>query len=216
MPTLHEQEDFTVKACRDDDDVIARARSGDEAAWAQLYRAHAGRLIVWLHSMPTGDAASAAEDIAADAWLTAAQSMAKFSGTTDDFAGWLFSIARNVAHNRRRTRARRATSPHTTNDPDGIDWGASDDASLTVNGSDLTRRLLAQLSPREAEVIACIDVVGLDAFATSRALGISSSAVRVARHRGLNRLRALLSSPDPPCASAPVLPTSAVPSWPFG
>ncbi len=178
---------------RDDDELISRARQGDESAWSQLYAAHAGRLVVWLRTMPSGDAACTPEDLAADAWLTAAHSLAKFTGTSDDFAGWLFSIARNVANNRRRTSARRATSPHSTTEPDGVDWGRTDDDSSSVNGQDTTRRLLAHLSRREAEVIACIDVVGLDATATARALGMSVTAVRVARHRGLKRLRAVLA-----------------------
>lgn len=178
---------------REDDDVVARARRGDEAAWAQLYGAHAGRLVVWLRTMPSGDVAAAAEDIAADAWLTAAQSLSKFSGSSNDFAGWLFSIARNVAGNRRRTSTRRATQPHATDVPDGIDWGSTDDGSLVVDGNDVTRRLLAHLSPREAEVVACIDVVGLDTAATALALGMSTTAVRVARHRGLKRLRMILA-----------------------
>lgn len=188
---------------REDDDVITRARGGDETAWAQLYGAHAGRLIVWLRTMPSGDAASTAEDVAADAWLIAAQNVQKFSGGSDDFAGWLFTIARNVASNRRRTTTRRATAPHDTGLAAGVDWGSTEDGSLAVDRADLTRRLLAHLSPREAEVIACIDVVGLDVAATSRALGMSSTAVRVARHRGLKRLRTLLSSPGSGTAGAP-------------
>ena len=181
----------------EDDDLITRARAGDEAAWAELYRAHAGRLVVWLRTLPSGDAAAAPEDIAADAWLTAAQNLRKFSGDSDDFAGWLFSIARNVASNRRRTHARRGTSPHDTALPGAVDWGTTSDGTLAINGNDATRRLLSHLSRREAEVIACIDVVGLDATATSHALGISVTAVRVARHRGLKRLRGILSSPSP-------------------
>lgn len=181
---------------RSDDDVVTRARSGDERAWAELYAAHAGRLVIWLRTMPTGDSATAAEDIAADAWLMAAQSLAKFSGSSDDFAGWLFSIARNASSNRRRTTARRATQPHATNVPDGVDWGSVEDQSGLVVGNDLTRRLLARLSPREAEVVACIDVVGLDAATTSRALGMTPTAVRVARHRALRRLRTLLSAEE--------------------
>lgn len=181
-----------MKVTRDDDELISRARQGDESAWAELYAAHAGRLVVWLRTMPSGDAACPPEDMAADAWLTAAHSLVKFTGTGDDFAGWLFSIARNVANNRRRTNARRATSPHSTTVPDGVDWGSTDDQFSSVNGQDTTRSLLAHLSRREAEVIACIDVVGLDATATSQALGMSVTAVRVARHRGLKRLRAVL------------------------
>jgi RNA polymerase sigma-70 factor (ECF subfamily) len=182
-----------VKPDRRDDELVAGARAGDEAAWAELYRRHAGRLLAWLRTMPSGDAAAAPEDLAADAWLTAARSLGKFTGNTDDFAGWLFSIARNVANNRRRTATRRATSPHDPALPDDVDWGTAADGSLVVLGTDVTRRLLSHLSPREAQVIACIDVVGLDATATSQALGLSVTAVRVARHRGLKRLRAIVT-----------------------
>lgn len=197
-----------MKSFRDDDDVIVRARAGDEVAWAELYCAHAARLVAWLRTLPSGDAASSPEDIAADAWLTAAQNLAKFSGTSDDFAGWLFSIARNVARNRRSTSNRRATSPHDTAVPSGVDWGTTADGALVINGIDATRRLLDLLSKREAEVIACIDVVGLDAAATSQALGISVTAVRVARHRGLKRLRALMSTPPARTAPAPPRPVA--------
>ncbi len=51
--------------------------------------------------------------------------------------------------------------------------------------------LLSHLSERERQVVACIDVVGLDVAATAAALQMSATAVRVARHRGLRRLRAL-------------------------
>ncbi len=43
-------------------------------------------------------------------------------------------------------------------------------------------------------MLACLEVVGLDIATTATALGISATAVRVARHRGLRRLR---STPDP-------------------
>lgn len=197
-----------MKVARDDDELISRARQGDQQAWSQLYAAHAGRLVVWLRTIPSGDAACAPEDIAADAWLTAAQHLGKFTGSGDDFGGWLFSIARNVANNRRRTNARRATTPHSTSVPDGVDWGSAADDCSSVDGQDTTRRLLAHLTRREAEVIACIDVVGLDAAATSQALGISVTAVRVARHRGLKRLRALLTE----SGSHYGLPTALVPT----
>ena len=75
-----------------DDDLVVRAKSGDEAAWRDLYEAHAGRLLLWLRSRPSGDAAVAFEDVAAEAWLTAAQRIADFSGNSSYFAGWLFGI----------------------------------------------------------------------------------------------------------------------------
>lgn len=180
-----------MKVWSSDDEIVARAKTGDQAAWRQLYEAHAGRLQMWLGTMPLSDVAATPEDIAADAWLTAAQKIADFSGTSSDFAGWLFSIARNITLNARRRDIRRATTPYPVDSDDTV-WGAHHDPSTTVAGSDWTRWLLEQLPPRQAEVVACIDVVGLDISATSRALGISPAAVRVSHHRALGTLRKLL------------------------
>ena len=55
-----------------DDDVVAAAKRGDQDAWRALYRAHAGRLVVWLETRSGSDRAVAAEDVAAQTWLTAA------------------------------------------------------------------------------------------------------------------------------------------------
>jgi RNA polymerase sigma-70 factor, ECF subfamily len=176
---------------RADGPLVTRAREGDEGAWRELYRMHARRLVVWLSTVPTGDAGADADDVAADAWLVAASRIADFSGSDDDFGGWLVGIARNVVSNHRRRTQRRRTDP-----TDDIGHSAGE---LQVEAEqpdsvalDLTRRMLAQLSPREAEVIACIDVTGLDVTATAKALDMSPTAVRVARHRGLGRLRKLI------------------------
>ena len=176
------------------DDLVARAKSGEEAAWRDLYEAHAGRLLIWLRSRPSGDAAVAFEDVAAQAWLTAAQRIADFSGNSSDFAGWLFGIARNIVLNTNRRSIRRATFPVPMNGVDEGDPVGNSDPFTGVDGADWTRRLLAHLPPREAEIIACIDVVGLDVAATSQALGISPAAVRVSHSRGLRRLRKYLDA----------------------
>lgn len=179
----------------DPPDALAGARLGDEDAWAVLYRRHAGRLRVWLTTLSGGDP-GAAEDLAAESWLVAARRIHDFVGDDDDFGGWLFGIARNLARNDRRTQARRATSPvWAESQPDDF-WGVVADVEAPVDGADLARRLLGVLPRREAEVIACIDVVGLDVAATSIALGISPVAVRVARHRGLGRLRRELAAAE--------------------
>ncbi|MCW2756781.1 MAG: sigD 2 [Nocardioidaceae bacterium] len=173
------------------DDFATRARRGDEEAWAALYARHHRRLVTWLTTLPAADAASSPEDIAHEAWLTAAEKIATFRGGDDDFAGWLFGISRNHLLNRRRTAARRATHPTDVHRDDDF-WGTAPDPSSDVLDADTVKQLLAQLSTREAEVVACIDVVGLDVASAARALGISSTAVRVARHRALGRLRGLI------------------------
>lgn len=171
-----------------DDGLITRAKKGDSQAWRELYETHAGQLLVWLRHQPTGDAALGAEDLLAEAWLVAATRIADFTGSTDSFGGWLFTIARNCAINTQRRSRRRATVP-AAEPADSLDLSGEDTVSLGILGDDEVRHLLARLPPREREVITCTDVVGLDTATTAQVLGMSRTAVRVARHRALSRLR---------------------------
>lgn len=180
-----------------DDELISRAKQGDPDAWRVLYRTHAGRLVVWLRTRPSGDSAASPEDIASEAWLVAAQKVADFHGTGSAFAGWLFGIARNLAATTSRRSARRRTDPVETDET--LELPIEDDTTV-VAGQDWVRRALATLPPRERDVVGCIDGLGLDTAATAEALGITEVAVRVARHRGLRRLRGALA--DQPAATS--------------
>lgn len=194
-----------------DDDVVRRARAGDQEAWGVLYSAHAGRLVTWLRSLPTGDAASDCEDVAAEAWLTAARRMSDFTGDASDFAGWLFGIARNLVWNQRRRTSRRGTVPYAVDLSEPGMWGTSDDvAAANAVGVDLTRRLLSLLPAREAEVVACLDVVGLDVGTVSVALGISRTAVRVAHHRALTKLRRLVPTTEETAAETGTIAETSI------
>jgi len=166
--------------------LVSGARDGDEASWRGLYVMHTARIVSLVRALPHADWASSPEDVVAEAWLTAATKLDEFDGSDDDFGGWLFTIARNHASNSHRTARRRRTDPV---EPDAQVSAAIDDVSRQVEHHDLVTRLLGHLSPREAEVVACIDVAGLDVTATARALGMKPTAVRVARHRALGRLR---------------------------
>lgn len=171
-----------------DDATIRRAKSGDAGAWQELYRAHAGRLVVWLRTLPTGDASVSADDLAAEAWLTAAKKISTFFGSSSEFAGWLFGIARNLARNTWRRSVRRATDPVGYAPTTRVTTIGAHEA---VDGQAWVSWVLSHLPDREREVLSCIEVVGLDVAATALALGMSPTAVRVARHRGLRRLRSL-------------------------
>lgn len=178
------------------DATVAAARAGDPEAWRELYERHAGRLLAWLQSLPLPDSSASADDIASEAWLTAASKIADLRGGDDDFAAWLFTIARNHASNSRRKALRRRTDPVDVQETGDGRFGAVPDAADRVSGDDRTRTLLAHLSPREAEVVACIDVVGLDAATTAQVLGMRPTAVRVARHRALGRLRKVMAADE--------------------
>lgn len=170
--------------------IVDRLRVGDPAAWREAYEAHAGRLLVWLRALAPTDVASSAEDLAAETWLTASTKFGDFRGSDDDFAGWLFGIGRLHALNARRRATRRATQPTDFRADGDVPLAnhapAADDSALRVAA---VRQLIAALSPRERDVIVCLEVAGLDIRTTAAALGLSQATVRVARHRGLARLR---------------------------
>lgn len=182
-------------ARRGSDPLVSAARTGDQTAWRKLYLMHAQRLNVWLRTLPQADWASSPDDVAAEAWLTAAAKIGEFGGSDDDFGGWLFTIARNHASNSHRKAVRRRTDPTAAEFSMDAIVEPAEDRFDTIDGQDTTRQLLAHLSPREAEVVACIDVVGLDVASTARLLGMKPTAVRVARHRALGRLREIVVDP---------------------
>ncbi|WP_244929682.1 RNA polymerase sigma factor [Nocardioides sp. W7] len=175
-----------------DDDVVARAKTGDPDAWRTLHRAHAGRLVAWLSTRPSGDSMVAPEDVASEAWLVAASKVADFEGTSSEFAGWLFGIARKIGGSTRRRSDRRRTDPSDPQDA-GAQLPAVPDPVLALAGQDWVRHAIASLPPRERDAVGLVDGLGFDNHGAAAALGISAVAVRVARHRGLRRLRGRLA-----------------------
>jgi RNA polymerase sigma-70 factor (ECF subfamily) len=173
-----------------DDAVVAAAKHGDQEAWRTLYRAHAGRLVVWLETRSGTDGGFTAEDVAAQTWLTAAEKVADYSGDATDFGAWLFGIGRRIAANTQRRDRRRRTDPVAE-----TPGAAVDGPDTTVPDREWVRDLLAGLTPRERDVVACVDVVGMSVADAARALGMTAVAVRVARHRALRRLRNATASP---------------------
>jgi RNA polymerase sigma-70 factor (ECF subfamily) len=148
-------------------------------------------LLVWLRTFPSGDAGVAPEDVASETWLTAASKIADFRGSSSDFAGWLFGIARLQARNVERRSMRRMTSPAAADTLEINSRWRVPDAGTGPDSDSWVAWLLSHLPERERQVVACIDVVGLDVASTAAALDMKATAVRVARHRGLRRLRSL-------------------------
>lgn len=171
-----------------DDHVVAAAKSGDPEAWRELYRQHAGRLLNWLQLRPVTDASLTADDIASETWLVAASTVADYQGVSRDFGGWLFGIARKVGTTAQRTAARRATVPAEA--PGELVPQVVPDLSDEHERLMGVRGVLEVLSPSERDAIALVDCLGVPAKEAAAALGVSGVSLRVARHRGLKRLKA--------------------------
>ena len=86
-----------------DDVLVARARSGDTAAFATLYERHAPSI----HRLSLASVhRSQADDVTAEVFAKAWSSLSKFRGDGSPFAGWLFGIARYVIADTHRRRYR--------------------------------------------------------------------------------------------------------------
>jgi RNA polymerase sigma-70 factor (ECF subfamily) len=180
-----------------DEDPVAAAQGGDEAAFRLLYREVQPRLLRYLRSLVGADA----EDVAADAWLEIARNLHNFQGDLDAFRGWAATIARHraVDHLRRLRRRPCADVPieHL------VEMASPDDTAdgaLNAMSTDTAVALIATLPRDQAEAVMLRVVVGLDAESAGKVLGKRPGAVRTAAHRGLRRLAERLShdvgSPD--------------------
>ncbi len=169
--------------------VLARAQDGDEEAFAQLFRAVQPALLGYLRVVEPGGA----DDVAGETWLQVVSGLARFRGDENAFRAWVFTIARHRAIDAGRARSRRRTVP-LDQDESAERLAAPDSADLALEAMS-TQAVVALLSalPRDqAEIILLRVVAGLDAKDVARMVGKSQGAVRVAAHRGLRRLAALV------------------------
>ncbi|HEU5035258.1 MAG TPA: RNA polymerase sigma factor [Mycobacteriales bacterium] len=169
--------------------TLDAAKRGDEAAFARLFRATQPALLRYLRVV----AGSRCEDLAGDTWVQVVRGLGGFTAEEPAaFRGWVLTIARHRWLDDQRARARR---PEIVVDavPDRGDGGGMADATLDLLTTEAAVALIAQLPREQAEVVFLRYVADLDVAETAELTGKTVGSVRVVAHRGLKRLRTLLS-----------------------
>jgi RNA polymerase sigma-70 factor (ECF subfamily) len=181
---------------RDFAGVLSAAASGDELAFARLWRDVHPALLRYLRVLTKDE--TTAEDVAAEVWVDVTRRLGSFTGDESAFRGWLFTLARRRAID--AWRAAQRARVHLTGDDGDLDRAGG----LDTAGSALERMttqqalaLIATLPMDQAEAITLRVIAGLDVKDVARLLGKRPGAVRVAAHRGLRTLAARLSAPHP-------------------
>jgi RNA polymerase sigma-70 factor (ECF subfamily) len=172
--------------------VLSAAVSGDEGAFARLWRDAHPPLLRYLRVV----AGDAAEDVGAEVWLEVARKLRRFEGTEPQFRGWLFTLARRRVIDMRRSGTRRPV--RLTANVEELDRPATDDtaaAALDNLSTEEALALIATLPSQQAEVIMLRVIAGLDVAQVARIIGKRPGAVRAAAHRGLRVLAVRLSVP---------------------
>jgi RNA polymerase sigma-70 factor, ECF subfamily len=166
-------------------DLLVAAQGGDEQAFAVLWRELQPAVLRYFQVA----AKEAAEDLAADTWVSVIRGLGRFRGGERAFRAWVFTVARHRAIDWRRRAVRRPTVSVPVEAL--VEWPAPDDPVAQVLEERSTRAalaLLAELPPDQAEVVALRVLGGLEVAEVARIVGKRPGAVRVLAHRGLRRL----------------------------
>ena len=170
-------------------EALPAAQAGDQDAFGVLYRVLNPAVLRYARSL----VGSEAEDVAGEAWLQVARDLRRFSGDSEGFRAWVSTVVRHRAMDHLRARSRR---PVVLDDLSSLAErpAAEDTATLALDRLQTERAiaLVATLPREQAESVMLRAVVGLDVASTAAALGKRPVAVRVAAHRGLKRLAAML------------------------
>jgi RNA polymerase sigma factor (sigma-70 family) len=129
---------------------------------------------------------SAAEDITALAFERAYRRRMTFDRRRGEERAWLFGIARNAALDELRRRKRVASL---TVDPEDISAPEPDDGPEVALRRTAVRTALAEMSPRDREVIALKFHAGLRNTELAKVLGVSETAAGTLLYRAMEKLR---------------------------
>ncbi|MBW3659784.1 MAG: RNA polymerase sigma factor [Actinobacteria bacterium] len=175
------------------DQIIARARVGDGAAWSELY-AEVGSLVVgYLRSQRLPDP----EDVAGEVFLQMVRDIHRFEGDRDQFRSWVVTIAHHRLVDDRRRARRRPSVPVAPEDlrPPAAPETAERAAMEHAAAEELEQRL-AGLTEEQRTVLMLRVVGDLSLKECAQAMGKRVGAVKGLQHRAVEALRRELAAAD--------------------
>ena len=155
-----------------------------DLAFEQLYRSSRDDVYAYAAGMLRDR--SAAEEVTAAVFEKAFRKRRRFDAGRGSARAWLFGIARNAAIDelrRRRRRAELTAEPADTGTPGPDTIAEHSTRRATVLAA------LAQLAPRERELVAMKFFAGLTNAEIAAVLGISESNAGTTLHRVITKLR---------------------------
>lgn len=198
-----------------DADLLSRLRAGEEAAYQELVRANAGRMLAVARRILRCE--SDAEDAVQEAFTQAYHALPRFEGHAL-LSTWLHRIVVNACLIRLRKRKRRGEKsleellPRFQEDGHRLDvadpWPR--DALAQLEAREVraaVQKAIDSLPERHRCVLMLRDIEGLSSEEVAERLGIRADAVKMRLHRARQALRTLL---DPQLAGrgAPCADTS--------
>ena len=191
----------------DDAALVARLRTGDQAAFADVVRQWSPAMLrvarVHVHTH------ASAEEVVQEAWLGVVRGLDGFEGRAP-LRSWVFRILVNCARRRGRVESRMSAElrgptvdparfrddddpypGHWRDDAAPVDWGP-EPVLLAAEFRALLDEALAELPERQRAVVELRDVHAFDGEEVCQLLDLTPANQRVLLHRGRARLRSVL------------------------
>ncbi len=174
----------------DEGELLEAARSGDQAAYAELVRRHqdVAFRVAFLHTRHEADAADAAQE----AFVKAYYAMPRFRADSP-FRPWLLRIVANEAKNRRRSAGRRERlALRAAIVPDAPAERSPEDDALRTERRETLLAALAQMREKDRRVIEYRYFLDLSETEMAEVMGVAPGTVKSRLSRALGRLRPLV------------------------
>jgi len=167
--------------------LVARAQSGDVAAFEELYQLTCGRIYALCLRM-CGNT-HLAEELTQESYLRAWQKLTTFRGDSL-FATWLHRIAVNVVLGHHRTRLRRGERPS-----EEVELEATHAAASAGDGAAVDlERAIARLPERARLVFVLHDVEGFRHHEIAKMAGMAEGTSKAQLSRARQLLRKALTT----------------------
>lgn len=182
----------TDHAAHDDENLLARARDGDEAAFLELYQHH--RDAVYRFAYRLLGAQAAAEDVTHDCFMSLLQHAARYDGRRAQLRTYLLAAARNLCFKHFRRHA-----PETVWDTDAWESVAeTEDAGplrqvLTTELAAEVRRAVLGLPPLQREALILFEYEEMSLAEIAGVVGADTNTVKARLHRARRNLRETLA-----------------------
>jgi len=170
--------------------LVELARSGDKAAFGQLYDHYQPAVFRFLYYRVSS--VTLAEDLTAETFFRALRSMSSFRWQGRDFGAWLMTIARNLAadhYKAGRTRLERSTA-----DTEALDspTDGPEREVLALLTSEALSAALAQLPGEQRDCVVMRFIEGLSIAEVADIMGRSAGAIKQLQLRGIRNLAKLI------------------------
>jgi RNA polymerase sigma-70 factor (ECF subfamily) len=165
--------------------LLRQAQRGDGDAFAELYRAHVQAIYRYI-AYRVNDA-QLADDLTADVFTKALQSLGRYEDQGKPFVAWLYRIARARVIDHYRRTDRRPAESDVEDEPLPIDTDM-DAPMIRRQAAVVLRAAIAELTDDQQQVIILRFVEGHRIETVAQLMGKQPNAIKALQHRALRAL----------------------------